>query len=157
MISVDMTDLALSSHELWKGRPTVAQVLRRDGGAVLAIHDHRLRRTGLIGDVRAWFEEHRIRRHAMLILDTLFLKNRSYLKARDLRVLVSVDDVGTSVLMLPPSGRLIHISAQDMEDFTGYCGGYLSPRGWLWSDLGRLKHLSDMTLGSIRFTDAVTG
>lgn len=153
----DSADLDIAAYALWRDTPLVSDLFGGKGSAILPVLDHRLRGPGVVGDVRAWLEERRIRRIAMETLDTLFRRKRSLLKARELRVLVSVDDVGISIVMLPPSGRIVHISIQDMDDYMGYCGGYLSSRGWLWTDQGRLKHLADMTTGNDRFASAVMG
>jgi hypothetical protein len=157
MAKTDSSDLDFASYDLWRDKPLVSDLFRGKDSAILPVIDFRLRAPGVLGDVRAWLEERRIRRTAMEVLDTLFRRNRSHLKARELRVMASMDDLGLSILMLPPSGRIVHISGQDMDDFMGYCGGYLSPAGWLWTDLGRLKHLADMTTGNDRFVRAVMG
>jgi len=148
---------AFAAYEVWKDTPLVSELFRGKLSETLPVVDYRLRGPGLLGDVRAKLEERRIRRTAMQVLDTLFRRNRSHLKAHQLRVFVWMDDIGMSILMLPPSGRVVNISGQDMDDYMGYCGGYLSPTGWLWTDQGRLKHLADMTTGNDRFAHAVTG
>lgn len=153
-----MTDISkmnhymdLASYELWRDTPLVSDLFRGKASAELPVADHTMRDRGMLGDVRAWMEVRRVRRTALDVLDLLFRRSHSILKASDMRVFVFVDDTGTSIMLLPPSGRIMQIYSQDLEDYVCYSAGYLSPRGWLWTDGGRLKHLPDASTGNCGF------
>lgn len=157
MTNDDAHDLDITAIGAWRGKPLVAELFHSAGSARLPVIDQRLRSPGVLGDVRAWLEERRIRRTAMNVLNVLFRGGHSLLRARDMRVQVVVDDDGTSILMLPPSGRVVQIFSQELDGFTGYCAGYLGTSGWLWTDLTRLKGLADLSTGNDRFANTVMG
>lgn len=143
------------SHLLWDDAPLVSDLFAGTRSAPLPVRDLRLRDRGLLGDVRAWMEERRVRQVATATLKTLFVRGRPKLDPRTLRATATVDEIGIALLMLPPTGRVACVSIQEMEGRLGYCGGYLSPEGWLWTDQARLSDLASITTGNARFAAQV--
>jgi hypothetical protein len=146
---------AVAAYEVWKDTPLVSDLFRGKASAELHVMDHRMRDRGILGDVKAWMDVRRTRATALGVLDLLFRRSHSLLKADRMRVFVSIDEKGTSIMLLPPSGRVMQIYSQDLEDYVCYCAGYLSPRGWLWTDGGRLKHLPGASTENCRFAAEV--
>lgn len=156
-VPYDHQDAVYGSYEVWKDTPLVSELFQGRTSARIRLLKPNLRSPGLLGDVKAALERRSTERTAMQVLKTLFVDRWSGIEADKVRVLAARTDRGISVLLLPPSGHVVQIFSERVDGILGYCAGYLSPGGWMWTDLLRLEHLGAASTGRASFVKAVMG
>jgi hypothetical protein len=146
----------ITTHRFWCDAPMLCDALVRD--EELPVEDDRLLGSGVLASIRGGLGRSAARRRSLRLLEALFRNQPTSLDLVWTPVKVVLEDEQTNVLLLAHTGRVVWFNGFEHFDVPGvtvWSAGYLSDGGWLWSDLNRIEHIRDATMGSHGFMKGV--